>query len=167
MRLTAGFGPSALLVESEIATFPVLIFVPLPMQQTKTIKHAETSTMAPAPSPFVSSNTDAVNASHQDIVRDNAEDSNVMCNHSQLNTQTFKPVTPIKVNRFKELLRGHPNQDLVHYVITSFRQGFLLKYHGPKVNRQPQNLKSTYQFKDKLMDSLMKEVHLGRDDWSF
>ena len=30
------------------------------------------------------------------------------------------------------------------------------------MNRQPQNLKSAYQFKDKLWDSLMKEVHLGR-----
>ena len=132
------------------------------MQQIKTTKHAETSTMASVPSPFVSSNINALNVSHQDIAKGNAEDSNIICNHSQLKPQTFKPLTPIKANRFKELLKGHLNQDLVHYVITSFRQGFLLKYHGPKVNRQPQNLKSAYQFKDKLWDSLMKEVHLGR-----
>ena len=51
---------------------------------------------------------------------------------------------------------------MVNYAITSFKQGFLLKYQGPRVNRQPQNLKSAFQFKDKLWDSLMKEVHLGR-----
>ena len=123
MRSTTGFGLNALLVEPERATFPVLLFVPQPIQQIKTIKHAETSTMVPVPSPFVSSNINAVNVSQQDIV----EESNVICNHSQLNPITFKPVTPIKANRFEELLKGHPNRDLVHYVISSFRQGFTLK----------------------------------------
>ena len=110
------------------SNFPVLIFIPLPMQQIKTIKHAGISTMVHVPSPFVSSNMNAVNVSHQDIAKGSAEDSNVICSHGQLNPQTFKPVTPIKVNKFEELLKGHPNQDLVHYVITGFRQGFLLKY---------------------------------------
>ena len=92
----------------------------------------------------------------------NAEDSSILCSHRQLNPVTFKPVTPIRVNRFKELLKGHPNPDLVHYVITSFRQGFTLKYQGPKVNREPRNLTLAYQFKDNLWASLMKEVNLGR-----
>ena len=85
MKLTTSFGPNALLVESEIATFPVLIFIPLPMWQIKTIEHAETTTMAPVPSPFVSSSINAVNVSQQDIAKGNAEDSNIICNHSQLN----------------------------------------------------------------------------------
>ena len=161
-RLTTGFGPNALLLEPEIATFPVLLFIPPSMQQLRTIKHVETSVMVPVPGPFASSNTNAVNVSRQDIVKDNAKDSNVICNHSQLNLITFKLVNPIKPNRFEQLLKGHPNQDLVHYVITGFRQGFTLKYQGPEVNREPNNLKSAYQFKDKLWTSLMKEVHLGR-----
>ena len=162
MRLTTGFGPNALLVEPEIATFPVLLFIPLLIQQLRTIKHVEISTMAPIPSPFASSNTNTVNVLQQDIAKDNTEGSNIICSHSQLNPITFKPVTPIKANRFEELLKGHPNQDSVHCVITSFRQGFTLKYHGPKVNREPNNLKSACQFKEKLWASLMKEVHLGR-----
>ena len=132
------------------------------MQLLRTIKHVETSIMAPIPSAFASSKTNAVNVSWQDIAKDNAEDSNVICNHSQLNPITFKLVTLIKANRLEQLLKGHPDQDLVHYVITGFRQGFTLKYQGPKVNREPNNLKSAYQFKDKLWASLMKEVHLGR-----
>ena len=118
--------------------------------------------LAPVPSPFVSSNTNVANALQQDIAKDNAEDSNIMCNHNQLNPITFKLVTPIKANRCEGLLKGYSNQDLVHCVITSFRQGFTLKYQGPKVNREPNNLKSVYQFKDKLWASPMKEVHLGR-----
>ena len=50
----------------------------------------------------------------------------------------------------------------MYFVITGFRQGFTLKYQGPKVNREPNNLKSAYQFKDKLWASLMKELNLGR-----
>ena len=50
----------------------------------------------------------------------------------------------------------------MHYVITGFRQGFMLKYQGPKVNREPNNSKSAYQFKEKFWAGFMKEVHLGR-----
>ena len=109
MKLTTGFGPNALLVEPEITAFPVLLFVPPPMQQLRTIKHVETSIMAPVPSPFASSNTNAVNVSWQDIAKDSAEDSNVTCNYSQLKPITFELVTPIRVNRFEELLKGHLN----------------------------------------------------------
>ena len=38
----------------------------------------------------------------------------------------------------------------------------MFKYQGPKVNREPSNLKSACQFKDKLWYSLMKEVYLER-----
>ena len=120
MRLTTGFGPNVLLVEPERATIPVLIFVPIPLQQTKTTRHAETS-MAPVSSPSVSFSINAVNASQQDIIKDNAEDNNVIICHSQLNPTTFKPVTPINPNRFEELLKGHPNRHLVQYVISGFR----------------------------------------------
>ena len=82
--------------------------------------------MAPVPSPSVSSSINAVDVSQQDIVTDNAEDK-VIHNHSQLNPITFRPVTPIKANRFEELVNGHPNRDLVHYVISGFKQSFTLK----------------------------------------
>ena len=38
----------------------------------------------------------------------------------------------------------------------------MLKYQGPRVNQEPNNLKSAYQCRDKLWESLMKEVHLGQ-----
>ena len=69
---------------------------------------------------------------------------------------------PIKAHRFEKLLKGHPNKELVCYVIASFKQGFTLKYQGPKVDRKPANLSSAYQFQDQLWNSVMKEVHLGR-----
>ena len=37
----------------------------------------------------------------------------------------------------------------------------MLKYQGPRVNREPKNLKLAYQYRDKLWESLMKEVHFG------
>ena len=135
MKLVTDFGPNVLLVELEIATFPVLLFIPHPLKHLKTTKHVGTSIMAPVPSPSASSNTSAVNVSPLVTANINAENSSILCSHRQLNPVTFKPVTPIRVSRFKELLKGHPNPDLVHYVITSFRQGFMLKYQGPKVNR--------------------------------
>ena len=155
MKSTTDFGPNVLPVELEIATFPVLLFIPHPMQLLKTTKHVGTSIMAPVPGPSVSSNTSA-KVSPQVTANINAEGSSILCSLRQLNPVIFKPVMPIRVNRFEELPRGHPNPDLVHYVITGFRQGFTLKYQGPKVNREPRNLTSAYQFKDKLWASLMK-----------
>ena len=119
MKLTTDFGPNVLLVELEIATFPVLLFIPYPMQHLKTTKHVGTSIMAPVPSPSASSNRSAVNVSLLVSANVNAEDSSILCSHRQLNPVTFELVTPIRVNRFEELLKGHPNPDLVHYVITS------------------------------------------------
>ena len=120
------------------------------MPQLKTIKHVETTTMEPAPGPFASFNINAVSVSWQVRIKDNVGDSSEQISHSQLNQQTFRPTTPIKASRFEALLKGHPNQDLVNYVITGFKQGFLLKYQVPRVNRQLQNLKLAFQFKDKL-----------------
>ena len=139
-------------MEPEVATFPVLLFIPPPIQHLKDNKTC----------PSASSNISAASVSQQDTANDNADDSSIICNYNQLNPVTFKLVTPIRVNRFEELLKGHPNCDLVHYVITGFRQGFTLKYQNPKLNREPNNLKLAYQFKDKLWASLMKEVHLWR-----
>ena len=142
------------------SNFSSATFHPSPNSATQDKKHVGTSIMAPVPGPSVSSNTSAVNVSPLVTANVNAEDSSILCSHRQPNPVTFKPVTPIRVNRFKELLKAHPNLDLGHYIITTFRQGFMLKYQGPKVNREPRT--SAYQFKDKLWASLMKEVHLGR-----
>ena len=72
MRSTTDFGSNALLVELEIATFPVLLFVPPPTQHLKTTKHVETSIMAPVPGPSASSNTSAANVLQQDTANINA-----------------------------------------------------------------------------------------------
>ena len=70
--------------------------------------------------------------------------------YKQLNPAIFQPIMPIWASRFKELLNAHPNKTLMEYVITSFRQGFLLQYQGPSINRQPKNLTSAFQFKEQL-----------------
>ena len=113
MKLTTDFGPNVLPVELEIATFPVLLFNPHPMQHLKTTKHAGTSIMAPVPSPSASSNTSAANVLQLATANINAEDSSILSSHRHLNPVTFKPVTPIRVSKFEELLKGHPNPDLV------------------------------------------------------
>ena len=118
--------------------------------------------MKPVSSPSVNSSKDVASVLPPNTTKDNVGSNSVISQHSQLNQATFQPVTPIRANKFEELLRGHPNRSLVSHVISGFKQGFLFKYQGPRVSRETNNLKLAYQYRDKLWESLMKEVHLGQ-----
>ena len=80
----------------------------------------------------------------------------------QLIEHLFKPVTPIKPSKLDQLLQDHPNRRLVQEVVTGFQKGFSLKYNGPGVNHQYHNLPTACSYPEKLWDSVMKEVKLGR-----
>ncbi|KIL70715.1 hypothetical protein M378DRAFT_155654 [Amanita muscaria Koide BX008] len=53
--------------------------------------------------------------------------------------ELFKIVTPIKIDRFKQLLATHPNQPFVDSVITGLREGF-----WPFANTQPESYPLTH-----------------------
>ena len=78
------------------------------------------------PEPSVNFHTSAANVAdlvtqHQTVAGDNLH---------QLQQQVPQ-WTPVKADHLEFLLQGHPNQELVHEVITGFRKGFPLKYNGP------------------------------------
>ena len=81
---------------------------------------------------------------------------------TQLIKHLFKPVTPINSSKLDQLLQDHPYRELVQEVVTKFQKGFSLKYNGPRENHQPHNLPTALSYPEKLWDSVMKEVKLGR-----
>ena len=86
---------------------------------------------------------------------------------TQLIKHLFKLVTPINPNKLDQLLQDHPNRPLVKEIVTGFQKGFSLKYNGPQENCQPCNLPTAFSYPEKLWDSIMKEVRLGRMLGSF
>ena len=81
---------------------------------------------------------------------------------TQLIKHLFKPVTPINPSKLDQLLQDHPNRKLVQEVVTGFQEGFSLKYNRLRENHQPCNLPTAFSYLEKLWDSVMKEVKLGR-----
>ena len=81
---------------------------------------------------------------------------------TQLIKHLFKPVIPINPSKLDQLLQDHPNRRLVEEVVMGFQKGFPLKFNGLRVNRQPRNLPTAFSYLEKLWDSVMKEVKLGR-----
>ena len=79
----------------------------------------------------------------------------------------FQPVTPVQLDKLKQLLIGHPNHDLVYKIVQGFQTGFSLKYTSPRLNRQPRNLLTEHIHHEQLWQSLMKEFKLGRMLGSF
>ena len=115
--------------------------------------------------PGASLNTNAQSVSRQATINDSATTEAATTNpvlHPQLQEQTFKPVTPIKYQMLDKLLQDHPNRKKVDYVVKVFQYGFSLKYNGPRENHQPCNLPTGFSYLEKLWDSVMKEVKLGR-----
>ena len=109
-----------------------------------------------APNPTACTHTNARDVSNWATQLQPAE-----INQLQL-LKDYKPVTPVSYRVLGSLLLGHPNRTLVNYVVNGFKSGFSLLYQGPRLGRQPNNLKSAAQFKDKLAVRLRKEVTLGR-----
>ena len=150
--------------QAEMATMPV------PHQhlssrgmKNQTTKHAMTSTsqdvldLSADSHKNATSDSDLVTASVRTI-------NNRLQEHphwQQLQESTFRPVTPVQVDKLEQLLQEHPNIKLVQKVIDGFWFGFSLKYTGPRVNRQPCNLPTAFTHSQELWQSVMKEVSLG------
>lgn len=60
------------------------------------------------------------------------------------NPHLFRITTPIKVNRFEELLSGHPNRPFMESVCTSLRDGF-----WPWAHTQKESYPITWDFSDR------------------
>ena len=69
--------------------------------------------------------------------------------------------TPINVDRFHELLSGHPNYNLVEYVIHGLTEGFSLGFAGVLTHSAPRNLLSAYAHYDQVSKAIEAEVSRG------
>ena len=100
-----------------------------------------------------------------------------LSNHDAMNTirdnpHLFKIVTLINVNRFKELLKTHPNQPFVKSVCVSLCEGF-----WPWANTQKEEYPATWDFSERplkteleagfLRDQRDVEISAGRYSESF
>ena len=81
---------------------------------------------------------------------------------TQLIKHLFKSVTPINPSKLDQVLQDHPDRELLQKVVTGFQKGFSLKYNGLRENHHPCNLPTAFSYPEKLWDSVMKEVKLGR-----
>lgn len=100
------------------------------------------------------SNINVVNATVQDIQLPTAG--------STLTDKLYKLVTPVNSNKLEELLKGHPNQNLVQYMVNGFKYGFALRYQGLLISRHHHSLPTAYTHKKLLMKCINKEMQLGR-----
>ena len=67
----------------------------------------------------------------------------------------------VNILRFRELLTGHPDQDLVSSIITGFQIGFDIGFRGTLTNTRHKNNKSADTHKEGLAQSIKKEVTRG------
>ena len=67
----------------------------------------------------------------------------------------------IDIDRFEQLLRSHPNQPLVAYIVDGLRNGFDIGYTGPFTDTLPKNLKSADQNKQHIQKAINKEISRG------
>ena len=116
-----------------------------------------TTTRVSVPEPNADSLTNVANVPDQAIQQQTVEGDQL-----QQLIQLVPQWTPVKPDRLEALLQGHPNQVLVHEVLTGFHQGFQLKYKGPRKGRIHRNLKSAFQHPKLLQQHLDKEISAGR-----
>ena len=77
---------------------------------------------------------------------------------------TIQPVStssPIHVDRFRELLSGHPNYNLVEYVTHGLTHGFSLGFSGELTRSAPRNLLSAHEHHDAVSRAIALEVGRG------
>ena len=70
-------------------------------------------------------------------------------------------VTPVRVDRFEQLLAGY-DQTLKQYLINGFRFGFRINFIGEITSFEALDLKSALQNPDTLFSKLSKELDAGR-----
>ena len=91
-------------------------------------------------------------------------DSSDVSEYPMGNYQIFDIVTPIKVQRYGELLRATSyDQFKTAYLVNGFREGFDIGYKGPVYRRDTaRNLPISVGSEMEIWTKLMKEVQLGR-----
>ena len=67
----------------------------------------------------------------------------------------------IDIDLFEKLLKHHPDQPLVHYIIHGLRHGFDIGFKGPFSETHPKNLKSAYENKELIQEAITKEISRG------
>ena len=70
---------------------------------------------------------------------------------------SFKPCL-IDIDRFETLLKNHPNQFLVSYIVDGLRNGFDIGFTGPCTATLPKNLKSALQNKGLIQNAIDKDI---------
>ena len=76
---------------------------------------------------------------------------------------TFSPLpTPINVQRLKDALTNHPDEDFVSRLCNNFRYGADVGFTGRRVSRFSRNLPSAVSQPSIVTENLSKEVALGR-----
>ena len=78
----------------------------------------------------------------------------------QLSLRGNSLVTPVRVDRFEQLLAGY-DQTLTQYLINGFRFGFRINFIGEITSFEAPNLKSALQNSDILFSKLSKELDLS------
>ena len=76
---------------------------------------------------------------------------------------TFSPLpTPSNVQRLKDALTNHPDQDFVSRLCNNFRYGADVGFTGRRVSRFSRNLPSAVSQPSIVTENLSREVALGR-----
>ena len=132
--LTINFG-----LRSSMVTMPV----PGTSQHKTTIfVPALTSTIPSALGCIVNMHTDATSVEEWDTPPSHADS----IHQPQLLQLQHKIVTPVNTDQLEHNLQDYLDRQLVQQVIQGFREGFLLKYYGPRTGRTHPNLASAKQF---------------------
>jgi hypothetical protein len=75
--------------------------------------------------------------------------------------------TPIKVERLSFWLNDYPDQDITNYLLNGFKNGFKLRYTGPRIHIFLKKLKSAIMYPEIFQEKLNKELMLGHLYGSF
>ena len=114
--------------------------------------------------------TPAKRSCHTNTLPTNLRALQPQCPHQQQlqkpaqwpSTEEYIPPTPLQPDKLWHLLRHHPQQHRVNYVLKGLTDGFSLEYTGPISFWAPKNLPSAAQFPDLVLQHLNKEIAAGR-----
>ena len=76
-------------------------------------------------------------------------------------TEISTTLSPVNVELLGKLLKNHPNQELVDYVLFGLEHGFSLGFQGDVLQSTGRNLKSAHQNSEAVSKSIAVEVERG------
>ena len=87
-------------------------------------------------------------------------------------SKDFNPIpshvnTPVNIDLLTALLRGHPDQSLVSFLIHGFSYGFSIGYNGPLTEGQERNLLSARNNPLAVGEAIRKELSRGHTSGPF